>query len=82
MDACADPGAVRAVAAAREGTVCVSALTGEGLAALVESAAAALAEALVPVVAVVPYAQVSGGGRARGSAGLQGAWGTWTLNPQ
>lgn len=36
MDLCADPAVVRAVAARREGTVCISGLTGEGMDELLE----------------------------------------------
>ena len=55
MDACADPAAVAAVAARREGTVCVSALTGGGVSDLLASAAARLREAMVPVRVLIPY---------------------------
>ena len=57
VDACADPEVVRAVAARRTGTVCVSALTGEGLAELLERVGSKLQDAMVSVHVLVPYAQ-------------------------
>ena len=36
VDACADPAVIRAVAARREQTVCISGMTGEGLPELLE----------------------------------------------
>ena len=50
-----DPGAVRAVAAARRDTFPVSALTGEGLDALVAALECAVGAALLPVAARLPF---------------------------
>ena len=56
VDAAADPAAVRAVAAARTApTIPVSAHTGDGLEALLAAVEAAVAGALVPVTALVPF---------------------------
>jgi GTP-binding protein HflX len=57
LDACADGAAVRAVAARRDGTVAVSARTGEGLEELLAAVAARLADVMVRLTALVPYAQ-------------------------
>lgn len=57
LDACADPNAVRAVAAARENTVCVSGRTGEGLDDFLQMVAGRLKDAMVLVHALVPYSQ-------------------------
>lgn len=83
MDACADPGAVRAVAARRGATVCCSALTGEGLGELLAAAGVRLADAMVRVEAVIPYDQVRGrclnkgcdAGRCGWDSALCGGWG-------
>lgn len=56
VDACTDPEAVKAVAARRKTTVCVSALTGEGIEDLLELISAQLTEAMVPVHVSIPYA--------------------------
>jgi GTP-binding protein HflX len=55
VDAAPDPGAVRAVAAARRDTFPVSALTGEGLDALVAALECAVGAALLPVAARLPF---------------------------
>jgi GTP-binding protein HflX len=55
VDAAPDPGAVRAVAAARRDTFPVSALTGEGLADLVGAVERAVGAALLPVAARLPF---------------------------
>ena len=56
VDAAADPAAVRAVAAARTApTIPVSAHTGDGLDALLAAVEAAVAGALVPITALVPF---------------------------
>jgi len=57
VDACADPRAVEAVAVQRAGTVCLSAITGQGVSALLSLAASRLQEAMVPVQVRVPYSQ-------------------------
>ena len=57
VDACADPAVVRAVAARREQTVCISGLTGEGLPELLERVSAKLQDSMVAVHVLIPYAQ-------------------------
>ncbi|PSC70039.1 GTP-binding hflX [Micractinium conductrix] len=57
VDACADPDVVRAVAGRREATVCISGLTGEGLPDLLERISAKLADSMVGVHVLIPYAQ-------------------------
>lgn len=57
VDACADPVAVEAVASRRDGTVCVSALTGRGVESLLGQTAARLEEAMIPVQVLIPYSQ-------------------------
>lgn len=66
VDACADPAVVRAVASRREGTVCISGLTGEGLPELMERVSAKLQDSMVAVHVLVPYAQ--GGHKSRAAA--------------
>lgn len=63
VDACADPAAVRAVAARREQTVCISGLTGEGLPELLERVSHKL--------------QVGGAGRVFAPLGLCWCVGGW-----
>ena len=70
MDACADPEVVRAVAARREQTVCVSGLTGEGLGEMLERVSAKLQDSMVAVHVLIPYAQVGTGARGWGSCWL------------
>jgi GTP-binding protein HflX len=57
VDACADPAVVRAVAARREQTVCISGLTGEGLPELLERVSAKLQDSMVAVHVLIPYSQ-------------------------
>lgn len=57
VDACADPDAVHAVAAARKDTVCVSGLTGEGLDTFLHVVANRLKDAMIKIHALVPYSQ-------------------------
>lgn len=67
VDAAPDPDAVRAVAAARPApTLAVSAATGEGLDALLAAVEAAVADALVPVLALVPFSDGALAAAARG----------------
>lgn len=69
VDACADPAVVQAVASRREGTVCISGLTGEGLPELMERVSAKLQDSMVAVHVLVPYAQ--GGHKSRAKAPLR-----------
>lgn len=62
MDACADPSVVQAVALRREGTVCISGLTGEGLPELMERVSAKLQDSMVAVHVLIPFAQGEGQG--------------------
>jgi len=55
VDAALDPGAVRAVAAARRDTFPVSALSGEGLGALVAAIERHVGASLLPVAARLPF---------------------------
>jgi len=55
VDACAEPGAIKAVAAARPGTICISALTGDGLAELEQAISSKLQEQMVEISCLVPY---------------------------
>lgn len=57
VDVCAEPDVVRAVAARREQTVCVSGLTGEGLPELVEAVSARMRDSMVAVHVLIPYSQ-------------------------
>lgn len=57
VDACEEPDVLRAVAARREQTVCVSGLTGEGLEELQERVSAKLRDAMVAVHVLIPYSQ-------------------------
>ncbi|PRW33541.1 GTP-binding hflX isoform A [Chlorella sorokiniana] len=57
VDACADPAVIRAVAARREQTVCISGLTGEGLEELLEKVSGKLQDSMVSVHVLVPYSQ-------------------------
>ncbi|KAL4435425.1 hypothetical protein ABPG77_006187 [Micractinium sp. CCAP 211/92] len=57
VDACADPSVVQAVASRREGTVCISGLTGEGLPELMERVSAKLQDSMVAVHVLIPFAQ-------------------------
>jgi GTP-binding protein HflX len=57
LDACADPDAVAAVAARREGTVCVSGLSGDGVETLLAAVSTRLQNSMRSVRVLVPYAQ-------------------------
>jgi hypothetical protein len=57
VDACADPDATRAAAAAQPGTLLVSAQEGEGLPELLVAVEAALEESMVPFEALIPYTE-------------------------
>lgn len=57
VDACANPAAVAAVASRREGTVCVSALTGGGIDELLAAVGTRLEQAMVLVKVLIPYSQ-------------------------
>lgn len=57
LDACADPDAVAAVASRREGTVCVSGLSGNGVENLLGAVSTRLQNAMKSVRVLIPYAQ-------------------------
>ncbi|KFM25676.1 GTPase HflX [Auxenochlorella protothecoides] len=57
VDACADPHAVRAVAALRPHSVCVSAMSGEGVEDLLEAVSYMLQQSMVDVEVLVPYSR-------------------------
>lgn len=57
IDACADPGAVAAVAARRPGTVCVSGLTGNGVENLLAAVANKLQNSMKYIQALIPYSE-------------------------
>ncbi|GAB4815794.1 hypothetical protein N2152v2_002840 [Parachlorella kessleri] len=57
VDACADPPMVQAVAAKREGTACISALTGEGVDDLLQRISNLLKSSMVEVHVCIPYNQ-------------------------
>eukprot|EP00887_Chlorella_sp_A99_P002959 scaffold24.g2959.t1 len=74
VDACPDPAMVRAVAAGRDSTVCVSGLTGEGLEQLLEGISSKLQHSMVAVHVLVPYQQARAGrwvGTLRGGLATQ-----------
>lgn len=58
VDVCGDPVMVQRVADKREGTVCISAQTGQGLPELLQLIESKIQESMLPVDVVVPYAQV------------------------
>lgn len=57
LDACADPDAVAAVASRREGTVCVSGLSGDGIENLLGAVSTRLQNTMKSIRVLVPYAQ-------------------------
>ncbi|KAG7671682.1 hypothetical protein Ndes2526B_g07430 [Nannochloris sp. 'desiccata'] len=57
LDACADPEAVAAVAARRDGTVCVSGLSGNGVENLLGAVSTRLQNTMKSVRVLIPYAQ-------------------------
>ena len=57
VDACKDPDMVRAVAAGRKDTLCISARTGEGVDGFVNRVEERLEKMMVPVQVLVPFAQ-------------------------
>lgn len=67
LDAVASPDTIRAVASAREreGTVCISAATGEGIDAMLALLDRYIAALLLPVRCMLPFAQVRPGRAAR-----------------
>ena len=62
IDAVAAPESVRAVASAREGdgTVCISAATGEGITSMLALLDRYIAALLLPVQCMLPFSQVRG----------------------
>ena len=58
VDVCTDPVMVQTVADKREGTVCISAQTGQGLPELLRLIEGKIQESMLAVDVVVPYAQV------------------------
>lgn len=55
LDACSEPAVVSAVAAARPGTVCCSAASGEGVDGLLEAVGSALEQQMVELEVLLPY---------------------------
>lgn len=57
VDACKDPDIIKAVAAGRKTTVCISAINGDGIEDLMDLISLTLREAMVRLHILVPYSR-------------------------